>query len=460
MTNRMSGGGQWKQKVWERLQQPIPIAPLITFRILFGLMLLVSIFRFWRNGWINQLYVKPTFFFTYPGFEWVRPLGYTGMHLLFALMALAALFITLGLFYRVATIVFFLLFTYVELIDVTNYLNHYYFISLISFLLIWLPANRYLSLDVRFNPRLKRVMVPHWVIGTIRLQVALVYIFAGIAKLNSDWLLRAMPMKIWLPAKSHLPLVGPFMYHDWVAYLFSWFGAFYDLFIVFFLLNRTTRPVAYLFVLGFHLATALFFPGIGVFPYVMICSSLIFFSSKYHQRLLNWLTPLGAGAGLYTTFNYRPLAKKVLLIFLSIYFLFQVLIPFRYVLYPGHLFWYEEGFRFSWRVMLMEKSGNAFFYVKEPATGKSYEVNNREFLTPLQEKMMSTQPDMILRYAHYLAQVYAQRGIKDPAVYAESYVALNGDRSRLFVDTTVNLAQQRIGWNHFSWVLPYQKSEF
>ena len=149
--------------------------------------------------------------------------------------------------------------------------------------------------------------------------------------------------------------------------------------------------------------------------------------------------------------------KRFLLALLGVYFLFQLLIPFRYLLYPGHLFWNEEGFRFSWRVMLMEKAGNVFFYIKEPSTGKSFEVDNREYLTPLQEKMMSTQPDLILRYAHYLAKVYARRGIRQPEVYAEAYVALNGQRSRLFIDSTVNLARQPLSWQHYTWVLPYQK---
>jgi hypothetical protein len=104
----------------------------------------------------------------------------------------------------------------------------------------------------------------------------------------------------------------------------------------------------------------------------------------------------------------------------------------------------------------MEKSGNAFFYVKEPSTGRTYEVDNREFLTPLQEKMMSTQPDMLLRYAHYLSSTYARRGVKQPAVYAECYVALNGRRSRPFVDPTVDLAKEPLSWKHYTWVLPYR----
>jgi hypothetical protein len=146
-------------------------------------------------------------------------------------------------------------------------------------------------------------------------------------------------------------------------------------------------------------------------------------------------------------------------VILGVYFLLQLIIPLRFLAYPGHLFWYEEGYRFSWRVMLMEKSGNTFFYVKEPTTGKIYEVNNGEFLTPLQDKMMSTQPDLILRYAHYLATVYQQRGINHPAVYADCYVTLNGERSRPFIDTAVNLAAQPLSWKHYNWVLPYKSNE-
>ncbi|MEB0260972.1 MULTISPECIES: HTTM domain-containing protein [unclassified Mucilaginibacter] len=442
----------------KNLQRPVSIAPLATFRVLFGLMMLAGTIRFWMNGWIAQQYVTPKFHFTYMGFDWVHPLGNTGMHLVFALIALSTLLIAAGLFYRLAAIVFFVAFTYVELIDVTNYLNHYYFISLVSFLLIWLPANRYFSLDVRIWPNLKRTHIPLWVIGVIRLQIGVVYFFAGLAKLNPDWMLQAQPMKIWLPAKSHLPVIGSFMYKEWVAYLFSWFGAFYDVFIAFFLINCKTRPVAYVFVLGFHIATAIVFPGIGLFPYVMIISSFAFFSSGYHQKLLNRFQKSNLSNGV-KIYNYAPILQPILAICIGIYFLIQFIVPVRFLFYPGHLFWYEEGYRFSWRVMLMEKSGNTFFTVKEPSTGKTYEVENREFLTPLQDKMMSTQPDMILRYAHYLADVYAKRGLKKPAVYAQCFVALNGERSRPYVDTAVNLAVQPLSWQHYNWVLPFTDHE-
>ena len=436
---------------WEK---PVSIAPLVTFRITFGLLMFFSTLRFWWRGWVDSVYISPSFHFTYWGFEWVHPFGKTGMYIVFTIIALSALLITIGLAYRVAAILFFISFTYVELIDVTTYLNHYYFVSLVAFLMIWLPANRLYSMDVLLRPQLRRTYVPAWTVGILRFQVGIVYFFAGLAKLNTDWLINAEPMKTWLPAKSHIPVVGQWMYKEWVAYLFSWFGALYDLFIVFFLLNRRTRPWAYCLVLIFHIATAIFFPGIGMFPYVMIVSSLIFFSGSFHQTLLSRLS--GNKHALTLSAGYTPIYKKGLYAMLLVYIFFQCLIPLRYLLYPGHLFWSEEGYRFSWRVMLMEKAGAAYFTVRDKSGNQFYEVNNAEFLTPLQEKMMSTQPDMILKYAHYLARTYIKRGIDQPRVCGEVYVTLNGAGSRLFIDSSVNLAAEPLSWKHYNWILPYK----
>ncbi|MEO6313882.1 MAG: HTTM domain-containing protein [Chitinophagaceae bacterium] len=441
------------------LQKPVSIAPLISFRIAFGLLMFFSLVRFWWRGWIDTVYVQPKFHFTYWGFEWVKPFGSTGMHVVVAIVVLSTLLIVLGLFYRMATIVFFIGFTYLELIDVTTYLNHYYFISLVAFIMIWLPAGRNYAVDICLNPAKKSTLVPVWTIGIICFQLAVVYIFAGLAKLNADWLLRAEPMRTWLPAKTHLPIVGQYLYQPWVAYLFSWFGAAYDLFIVFFMLNKKTRPVAYCFVIVFHIATAIFFPGIGMFPYVMIVSSLIFFSGSFHEKLLSFFPFYKAQSKTRTSNEsiYQYANQRIINFLLVLYIFVQIMIPLRFLLYPDHLFWSEEGYRFSWRVMLMEKSGAAYFTVKDKSTHQSMEVNNAAFLTPLQEKMMSTQPDLILKYAHLLADAYKKREMINPEVYAEVYVVLNGDPSRLLIDSTVNLAAEPLSWKHYTWILPYKK---
>lgn len=150
-----------------------------------------------------------------------------------------------------------------------------------------------------------------------------------------------------------------------------------------------------------------------------------------------------------------PAVQHLILSLLTIHFVFQLLLPMRYVLYPGKLFWTEQGYRFSWRVMLMEKNGYTSFVVKDK-TGKVVEVKKSNYLTPQQDKMMSTQPDMILQFAHYVADEYARMGWKNPAVYVDAYVSLNGRRSSQFIDPNVDLAKENESFLPKKWILAPQ----
>lgn len=450
------------------------IAPLAVFRVLFGFIMLVSTIRFAAMGWIYDLYIRPDFFFTYLGFDWVTPLGEVGMYALFSVMALAALCIMLGYYYRIAIVLFFLTFTYVELIDKTNYLNHYYFVSLISFLLMFVPAHRSFSLDVLRKPEWKLDNVQAWAINIFKLQLGIVYFFAGAAKLNPDWLFNAMPMKIWLPANAHLPLIGWLLNYEITAYAFSWAGALYDLTIVFFLLYKPTRKLAYASVILFHMLTYFLFQ-IGMFPFIMILSTLIFFSAEFHETLIAkakkyWKhlrsyvgrPQVGADNSANSTGRNPSLHRQnstLITIILVLHFLLQVLLPLRFVLYPGNLFWTEQGYRFSWRVMLMEKAGYAVFHVHNPKTGQRWEVPNWKYLTKNQEKMMATQPDMILQFAHYLENQYQKRGMEDVEITAETHVTLNGRRSQPMIDPNVDLTEIERGWAHKDWILPFNENQ-
>src|SRR5687768_16852029 len=119
-------GRRARLQAW--LSEPVPIAPLAWFRVLFGLLMAAAMVRFWAKGWIRELYVDPAFHFRYAGFSWVEPPGPVGTHVLFALIALSTLGILLGWRYRLSAWAFFLGFTYAELMDKANYLNHYYFV--------------------------------------------------------------------------------------------------------------------------------------------------------------------------------------------------------------------------------------------------------------------------------------------------------------------------------------------
>src|SRR5690606_5895818 len=140
----------------------------------------------------------------------------------------------------------------------------------------------------------------------------------------------------------------------------------------------------------------------------------------------------------------------------SVFFLIQLLFPWRYILYPGELFWTEEGFRFSWRVMLMEKAGYAQFKIVDAESGKRFYVDNSDFLTPFQEKQMSFQPDFIVEYAHFLADHFEKDGHQNLEVYVESFVALNGRKSTPYIDPNANLLRYINNFDHKPYILPLQ----
>lgn len=436
------------------LTAPRRIAPLVTFRILFGGLMAAGAFRFMASGWVERLYGEPDFFFKYYGFEWVEPLNVAGMYWVYGLIGLSALGIMLGLFYRWSALAFWLSFTYTELTDVTNYLNHYYLVVLLGLLLIVLPAHRRFSVDVWRKPSLRVDTVPAWCLYVIMLQVGIVYFYAGLAKLNTDWLMWAMPLAVWLPTKADWPVVGALLTQSWVAFAFSWAGALYDLSIPFLLLNRRTRPWAYIAVLLFHVLTKLLF-NIGLFPFIMIFNTLIFFPAAVHER---WLGKLGYSGGrrrkpLSFPQWQQPLFRAGLLL----YFAIQLLLPLRFLAYPGNVLWTEEGYRFAWRVMLVEKIGQAAFTVRDPQTGRQSAVDNSAYLTAYQEKQMAIQPGLVLQYAHFLAEKFqAEYGMARPEVTVDCFVALNGRPSQRLIDPTVNLADIEDSLLPKPWILPFQ----
>ncbi len=433
-------------------------APLAVFRFLFGILMAISIIRFWKLGWIESLYIQPKWFFTYYGFEFIKPLG-VWTYFLFIIMFFSAISVALGYKYRLSIILFFLSFTYVELIDKTTYLNHYYFVSILSFLLIFLPANASFSWDAYKNKKKHFTYVPTWTIDAIKLLIGIVYVYAGLAKLNSDWLLQAQPLATWLPIKSNIPVIGPLLKLHWVHYFLSWSGMLYDICIPFLLLYKPTRKLAFVLVVIFHFLTHILFPSIGMFPLIMTFAVFIFFSAEFHQKIITFVEEkvlkLTIDKKSDSLFIYPSSISVFIKVLVLLFFVIQLLLPWRYLAYSGELFWREEGYRFSWRVMLVEKVGYTIFTIVNPKDKTQFEIRNEDFLTNFQIKQMSFQPDFILQYAHMLRNHYIKEGIENPEIYVKSYVTLNARLSKPFINSKVNLAKEEDSFKPKNWILPF-----
>ncbi|MBS1645360.1 MAG: HTTM domain-containing protein [Bacteroidetes bacterium] len=442
------------ERIIGTLQEPTDAASLAFFRILFGCILLFAQIRFLAKGWVEQLYIKPEFHFKYFGFSWVHTLPGQWMYLPWVVMIICLIGIILGKWYRLSISVFFVLFCYTELLDLTNYLNHYYFITLVLFLMLFLPMHAAFSVDARRNGGV--ASVPRWMLLCFRLQVGLVYFFAGFAKIKSDWLLDAQPLKIWLATTSNLPVFGALLALPITAWVFSWIGMLFDLSVPFLLLNRRSRGFAYFLIVVFHLLTMWLF-YIGMFPLIMMAAALVFFPPRWHRSVLQRLLKPTLVAADSSRSLYIP---KLMFWVFALFFVWQILMPLRHFLYSGNVLWTEQGYRYAWHVMLMEKDGFAEFWVEDKTTHMRYIEYPKKHLTALQEKMMSTQPDMILQYAHYLAGIYEQKLGHPVAVYADVYVSLNGRPGRQFINPDVNLAAIEDTFAGKDWILPENPQQY
>jgi hypothetical protein len=445
----------------QRAFAPVDIAWLAALRVLFGLAMSFSMARFIAYDWIDGFFVTPALHFKYWGFAWVEPLSGANMHRLFWALAALALCMTLGLCFRLSALLFALGFAYLQLIDVTTYLNHYYLATLLSLLLALSPAGRVWSLDGWARPQHALESVGAGWLWLFRFQVGLVYTCAGLAKATPDWLLHAQPLRIWLNARSELPLLGPLLSQPWAAPAMSWAGFLFDLTIAGWLLARRTRPFAFAAVIAFHVMTRTLFP-IGMFPVIMVLGALVFFSPSWPRVLLQRLPSGRAWSPMLpppiirdASLPVAPTGTRVAIAVLALgYCALQAALPLRTFAYGPGVSWHEQGMRWSWRVMVREKNGSVTFVVRDKQSGRSLQVSPRRYLTALQEREMSSQPDLILQLAHHIRAQFAARLQRDVSVQVEALVSLNGRRMRALIDPAVDLSEVRDGLARARWITP------
>lgn len=401
-------------------------------------------YRYYSHGWISRYWIEPTYNFPYEGFEWVTPWPGHGMYIHFVVLAISALFILLGFLYRISTIIFFLGFTYVFLLEKANYLNHFYLICLISFLICFVPLHRYFSIDSILCKKIKSNSISIWWLWTVRLIIGIPYFFGGIAKINPDWL-AGEPMRKWLAGRTDFPVIGKFFTEEWMVYLFCYGGLLFDLLVVPALIWKKTRVPAFIAAVSFHLVNSEMF-SIGIFPWFMLFASLVFFSPDWPLRLLR-----RSRQALDPVIEPLPATK----IFLSVFFLIQFLLPFRHFLYPGNVSWTEEGHNFAWHMKLRDKDTyKIVFKLTDPDTGQVWNVSPRKYLNQRQARKMSTRPHMILQFAHLLGEEKIKEGFKNIEVRVRTETSLNGRPAHSLIDPTVDLMKEKWGLRHSAWILP------
>lgn len=447
-------GGAALSRISQALERPVDIAPLVYFRICFGSLLACYLTFMLLSGLVRPLYLDPQFHFTYFGFSWVKPLpgAWTYVHL--GVTALAAACVAAGAFYRVASVTLFVGWTYMFLLDQAYYMNHFYLVSLYCALIMAMPLNRCFSVDCRLGYVSASPVATAWTLYSLRACIAIVYFYAGVSKLYPDWL-HGEPMRGLLLNHIEVPLFGVFARQPWAPYFLAYGGLFFDLLAAPGLLWRKTRTLTVFTALGFH-ATNICLFKIDFFPVLAVAATLLFYPPEAFRNVFNRhpLFRAAKEAPLPPTNPSSRFRRSLLLVGLSLFFTVQVLVPLRHWAYPGDHCWTEEGHRFSWHLMLRNKTGRSAFLVVQQDSGEVHQIDPAQYLNSRQVSKLAIHPDMILQFAHFLRDRFQTASGSPPQVMAFAKASLNRRPLALLLDPKRNLAlEKRTLWPQ-TWLLP------
>ena len=411
----------------------------------FGFLVACESFGAILTGWVKRVLIDPQVTFSFIGFEWLKPLPGFGMYFYFIAMGVFGLAIMLGYRYRIAIISYTILWAGAYFMQKTAYNNHYYLLLLISFLMIFLPSNSYASLDVRQNRIKEENTMPYWISLLFIIQVAIVYVFASIAKFYPDWLDGTFTRNLLADSTNVIALKKLFL-QKWFYLFIAYMGIIFDLLIVPLLLFKKTRMLALLASLTFHLFNAIFLE-IGIFPFFALTFVLFFYEPETIKSVfLRKKTSIETDNG---HSNYY--GKKIVFFLIIPYLIIQLLLPLRHHFIEGDVLWTEEGHRLSWRMMLRERNGFIHIRIKDLKTGEESLYDYRKNLTDKQIQNLATKPDIIWQYCQYIKKEFKGKEI---AIFIDCKNSINRKEYKTLIDPKFDMAKAK--WNYFrhnEWLL-------
>ncbi len=447
----------WGINKWKNLFAKIDISSIVFFRILFGVIMLIHVFH--GFGKIERYWIIPKYHFYYWPFDFLTPLPGNGMYILFILMGILSVFILIGLFYRISMILFCISFSYTFLLEQARYLNHYYLIILVSFVMIFIPANKSASIDSKIFKKIRSETCNVWSLWLLRFMIALPYFFGGIAKLNNDWL-HGEPLRMWFTNNIDTFTFGSLFQYEIIILSFVYSGLILDLLIVPALLFKKTRTFGFIIIAIFHLINSQLF-NIDIFPWFMLAATTLFFDPEWYRKLINFfsrknsLWPMKVFLNEQLTasnkLNYK---QKQIIFLLSVWITFQLIFPLRHFFIPGNLSWTEEGHKYAWHMKLRTKQEKATYLAIDKISGKKYEVKVYDYLKSWQRNKMEDRPNLIWQFSQIVKKDFKKRGI-DIAFYANVKASLNGRKYQQFIDSTIDLTSVPYNaFRHNNWIIP------
>ena len=128
--------------------------------------------------------------------------------------------------------------------------------------------------------------------------------------------------------------------------------------------------------------------------------------------------------------------------------------PLRHYLIPGNPSWTEEAHCFSWHMLVRGKQSALRYSALDRKTQRSGSIDLRPYLTLFQLNRVSRDPRLIHQLAVVIGDDLRERGFGDIELRALALVSMNGRKPQLLIDPSVNLLNERPGWQQPDWIVP------
>uniref|UniRef100_A0A2C9JGW2 Vitamin K-dependent gamma-carboxylase n=2 Tax=Biomphalaria glabrata TaxID=6526 RepID=A0A2C9JGW2_BIOGL len=477
-------------QLWEQLVgllcQPSDPACLGIVRIIFGFLMVIDTLM--ERGmsladgiWGNVDTCR------FPLFSFLQPLPLEWMCLVYMAMLVGAVGILIGFKFRYSCSIYLVCYWYIFFLEKTAWNNHSYLFGIIAFHFFMSDANRYCSLDGLLKPSINNAHIPYWNYFLMQAQIFLVYFIAGLKKLDHDWVfgysMRSlsvhwvfMPFKLFL-SDEKIDLI--------IVHLG---GLFIDLFVGFLLFINKTKSLGLLISTSFHFMNSQIFP-IGMFPYVMLTTNLLFCSPSWPRKLSRYIpncfsiflryeqelqpsshcvyqdhstesnvrTPTGKDLKEHS--EMIPPTKPSFLhqavsVFTILFLALQCFLPYSHGITKGYNNWTNGLYGYSWDMMVHRwKIQHVRISYHNKDTGDTgyldpmvWSYNNRRW---------AAHGDMIKQYAVCIARNLQKFNVSNVELYFDIWQSLNGRFQQRMVNPNVDILTAE--WSPFetpSYIMP------
>lgn len=417
------------------LFKPASIYPLVALRLAFGLAMSMWALYMISSGKVAEVFSLQVVHFPYRGLEWIKPLPFWGMLMVFVILAVSAIGMGAGWHFRKSGLIFTLAFAYVSLIDKASYLSYYYYVLIIALMLLLSPANRLFSIDLIRKPAIRVDFAPVWLLWAFKVQVVMVFFFAGMAKLNSDWLYTGVPVTLWLQdTLQNIGIPNGFLSaNTWIGISLSWFLVVFDFVIPHFLLDSRTSTKAFSLVVIVQLIGIFFLPT-GFFPVLVILSCMVFLPSRIIHHFISRVSyflydvfqfkgDVFASGG---TFMLQYRMRRLFPVLASFFLAFQFVLPIYFYLSWGSLRWADTAFHFSWDIHINHQKNSVAFYKVNKTKGESIPIAVDHMLSSVQKSTMASDPSMLKQFIVTLKEINPALSAPEVEIQAQSCISLNG----------------------------------